>query len=62
MLLGESRTGSVVALSYCEAFVLKRADFERIKEEYREFREVLARTSSTRSQRSAQLLLDDVVL
>ena len=54
--------GSVVALSYCEAFVLKRADFERIKEEYREFREVLARTSSTRSQRSAQLLLDDVVL
>lgn len=62
MLLGESRTGSVVAFSYCEAFVLKRVDFERIKEEHREFREVLASTASEKSQKSAELLLDDVVL
>ena len=62
MLLGERRTGSVAALTYCEAFALTRRDFDRIKEVHPEFREVLAKTSSTKSEKSAELLLDDVVL
>lgn len=62
MLLAESRTGSVVAITYCEVFVLTRSDFERIKAEHPEFREAFAKISSTKSERSAELLLDDVVL
>jgi len=62
LLLGERRTGSVKALTYCDVFVLSRADFERVKRDYAEFRDVLARVSEEKSDRMTQLLLEGVVL
>jgi hypothetical protein len=62
MLLGERRTASVAAVSYCELFVLERSDFNKIKNEYEEFREVLKTISSEKSERLTALVLDGVVL
>ena len=62
LLLGEKRTASVQALTYCDLFVLDRMDFERIKAEYPEFREVLKKVSSARTEKVVSLLLDGVIL
>jgi hypothetical protein len=62
LILGERRTASVKAVSYCELFILSRKDFERIKDEYPEFRDVLKKVSSERSEKSINLLLQGVTL
>lgn len=62
MLLGERRTGSVIATSYCDTFVLTKEDFDRIRSTHPEFRDVLVRSAALRADRSADLLLDDVLL
>jgi CRP-like cAMP-binding protein len=62
MLLGERRTGSVIATSYCDTFVLTREDFDRIRSTHPEFRDVFIQSASLRAGRSADLLLDDVLL
>jgi CRP-like cAMP-binding protein len=62
LLLGEKRTASVTAVSFAEAFVLSRDDFERIKRDFSEFREVLKQISSERSKKSAELLLEGIIL
>jgi hypothetical protein len=41
---------------------LRKADFNRIKEESPEFREVLKKVSAERSERLSELILDGVVL
>ena len=62
LILGEPRTASVRTLDYCDLFVLDREDFERVKAEYPEFREVLKKVSSEKSERMSALLLDGVIL
>jgi hypothetical protein len=62
MLLGERRTASVRAVTYCDVFVLAREDFDRIKSEYEEFKEILKTISSEKSERLSALVLDGVVL
>jgi hypothetical protein len=62
LLLGEKRTGSVRAVTFSEAFTLGRDQFNAIKDEYPEFREVLKKTSSERSELSTELLLGGVTL
>jgi voltage-gated potassium channel Kch len=62
MLLGERRTGSVVATSYCEAFVLRREEFERMRAVHPELRDLFAQATLERSQHAAELLLEEVVL
>jgi hypothetical protein len=62
MLLGETRTGSVVATSFCEAFVLTKEDFEQIRSTHPAFSDLFTKTASMRAGRSAELLLDDVLL
>ena len=43
-------------------FLLPKADFERIKVEYQEFRDVLKRISSEKTEKTSDLVLDGVVL
>jgi hypothetical protein len=62
MLLDERRTGSVIATTFCEAFVLTHQDFEHIKSAHPEFRELIVKASSKRTARAADLLLHNVVL
>jgi hypothetical protein len=62
LILGEPRTASVRTLDYCDVFVLDREDFDRIKAEYPEFRDVLKKVSSEKSERMSALLVDGVIL
>jgi len=62
LLLGEKRSASVRAVRFSEAFTLARDDFNQIKNEYPEFRDVLKRISSERSALSTELLLEGVIL
>ena len=62
MLLGEVRTASIIARSFCEIFILTKNDFDRIKAEYPEFKDVLKKISSEKSEKLSALLLDGVIL
>ena len=62
LILGEKRTASVRALTYCEIFVLSRDDFNRIKNEYPEFRDVLTKMSSEKVDKISAHILDGVTL
>ena len=62
LMLGERRTASVTAKSYCEIFILEDDDFNRIKGGYPEFREVLKKVSAERSGILAEHLMDGIVL
>jgi hypothetical protein len=62
LVLGERRTGSVRAASYCDTFVMPKQAFERIKQEYPEFRELLKRIAAEKSETRSALVLDGVVL
>lgn len=60
--LGEKRTASVRAITFCEAFTLAREDFNCTGEAYPEFNEVLKRISSEHSAQSTDLLLAGVIM
>ena len=62
LILKERRTASARALEYCEIFVLAGEDFEIIRKEYPEFKEVLKKMSSERTEKISSLILDGVVL
>lgn len=62
LILNERRSASVKTLTYCEVFVLNGVDFNRIKASYTEFREVLTKMSSDRSEKLEALILDGVIL
>jgi hypothetical protein len=62
LLLGERRTASVRTLSYCDVFLLSKRDFEQIKREYSEFRDVLKRISSDKTAKVSELVLEGVIL
>ena len=62
LMLGEKRTASVKATTYCDVFVLEQRDFNQIKTEYSELREVLKKVSSEKSEKMSSLILDGVVL
>jgi hypothetical protein len=62
LILKEKRTASVRALSYCEVFVLSKKEFNHIKAEYPEFREVLKQVSSEKTEKVVNLLLKGVTL
>ena len=62
MLLGEVRTASIIARSFCEIFILTKNDFDRVKAEYPEFKDVLKKISSEKSEKLSALLLDGVIL
>jgi len=62
LLLGERRTASVHALTYSDVFLLPAREFERLKTEYEEFRDVLKKVSSEKTERMAELVLEGVLL
>lgn len=62
LILREKRTASVKALTYCEIFKLDRADFNRIKDEYPEFRDVLTKMSSEKTDKVSAHVLAGIVL
>jgi hypothetical protein len=62
LLLKERRTASVKALTYCEVFILTSAQFNRIRNEYPEFREVLRKVSAEKTETVVNLLLKGVTL
>jgi CRP-like cAMP-binding protein len=62
LLLGERRTASAIANTYCDVFFLSKNDFERIKREYPEFKETLKTVSSDKSEKLMNFVLEGVVL
>jgi voltage-gated potassium channel len=62
LILGEKRTASVRALTYCEIFILNRNDFNRIKNEYSEFRDILTKTSAEKTDKISTLIMEGVTL
>jgi voltage-gated potassium channel len=62
LILKEKRTASVKALTYCEVFVLTKKEFNHIKSEYPEFREVLKQVSAEKTEKVVNLLLKGVTL
>lgn len=62
LLLGERRTASARAITYCDLLVLAKGDFERIKNDYSEFREALKALSSERTEKISALVLSGAVL
>ena len=62
LLLKEHRTASVRTLSFCEILILEGQHFERIKNDYSEFRTILKKVSSEKSEKMAGLVLDGIIL
>jgi CRP-like cAMP-binding protein len=62
LLLGERRTASVRALTHSDVFHLSAFDFNRLKSEYEEFRDVLKAVSAEKSEKLADLVMDGCVL
>ncbi|MFT5375778.1 MAG: hypothetical protein ACI906_002605 [Candidatus Latescibacterota bacterium] len=62
LILNERCTASVKTLTYCEIFILTGDDFNRIRNDYPEFREVLKRTSAEKTERMSELILEGIVL
>jgi hypothetical protein len=62
LLLGERRTACVRALGWCDVMRLPDAEFARVKAEYPEFRDVIKRISTERSEKMSELLMAGVIL
>ena len=62
LILREKRTASARALTYCEIFVLTKDNFERIKNEYPEFRQVLTKISSEKTDKISAQILEGLIL
>jgi CRP-like cAMP-binding protein len=61
LMLNEKRTASVKALTYCEIFILTKSEFDRIKDEYPEFKNVLKKISSEKTEKISTLVLDGLI-
>lgn len=62
LLLGEKRTASVKAITFCETFVLTKDKFEQIKKDHPEFKEVLKKISINKTSKTEQLILKGIIL
>ena len=62
LLLNEKRTASVRTCRYSDVFTLTQRDFERIKNDYPEFKDVLKKVSAERTEKTASLVAEGVVL
>jgi hypothetical protein len=62
LVLAEKRTASVRTLTYCEIFILARNNFNYIKNKYPEFREVLRKSSSEKTEKMSDFLLEGIIL
>lgn len=62
LLLGEKRTASIRTLMYCEIFVLTDKEFNRIRKEYPEFKDVLKKSSAEKTEKTTELVLEGIIL
>ena len=62
LILGEKRSASVKATTYCEIFVLTAKAYEDIRKDYPELRDVMKKMASEASEKLASLMLDGIVL
>lgn len=62
MILMEKRTASVRAVTYCELFILEKNDFLYFKEEFPEFKEVLKKISSQKTDKATNMILEGIVI
>lgn len=62
LVMNEKRTASAIATDYCEVFVLGRDEFERIRNDYPELREIMKKMSTDASEKLASLVMKGVVL
>ena len=62
MLLNERRTASTKTLTYCDLLILNVDYFNRIKTEFPEFKDVLKRVSSERTEKLAELIMEGIIL
>jgi Ion transport protein/Cyclic nucleotide-binding domain len=62
ILLGERRTASVVATTYCEIFELSKRSYDEVAQRHPELKEIMKKMSSEASEKLANLILKDVVL
>jgi len=62
MLLGERRNATVKAITFCEAFILNSSEFENIKSDYPEFKEVILQSSQLKSEKSSKLILEGIII
>jgi len=62
LIFNDKRTASVVTKSFCEILILGRNDFNRLKQNFSEFKEVLKKVSSERSEKMTELVLEGIVL
>lgn len=61
-ILHEKSTVSLITRSFCDLFVLNYDDYERLKELYPDFQHLLKEASSEKIQRSAEWLLEGVII
>ena len=62
LIFKERRTATVKAQTYCEIFILGGDDFNQIKKEHVEFKEVLKKMASADSEKTSTFVLEKVVL
>ena len=60
--VGERRTASVQASAYSDVFLLPAREFDRLKAEYDEFKEVLKVISSEKTEKMAELVIEGIIL
>ncbi|MFT7606684.1 MAG: hypothetical protein ACI8VT_004287 [Saprospiraceae bacterium] len=61
-ILNEKRTASLVAVSFCELFVLDRNLYNSIKIKYPEFQKIMKQVSKEKSIKAQGLIMDGVIL
>ena len=62
IILREKRNVGVRTTDFCETFILYADDFFRIKNEFKEFIEIMKKMSAEKSEKSSKLLLDGVII
>jgi voltage-gated potassium channel len=62
LALGEQRTATIRATGFCDLLILNKEDFNRIKNEFPEFNDVLKLVSAERTEQLSELILEGVVL
>lgn len=62
LIFNEKLTASVKTLTYCEIFILNRKQFNYIKNEYPEFKDVLKKAASEHTKKMSELILEGLIL
>lgn len=62
LIFNERLTASVQTLTYCEIFILSKEQFNYIKNEYSEFKEVLNKAAAENTQKMSQLILEGLII